>query len=106
MSQIKNFTKKVEKAKRKFPSHKPLHVIVKDNASTPYELSFFHKIIADSRNPKLKHKNFTLYIHDYYLTIRGDGFTFEPIVAELRDELWFELYKVFDLPDNSDGKVD
>ena len=100
MSQIKNFKKKVEKAKRKFPSHQLLHVVVRDDASTPYELSFFHKIIADSKNPKWKHKDFSLYIHDYYLTIRGNGFTFEPVVVELHDELWVELYKVFDLPDD------
>ncbi len=87
----------VKKAMRKFPNHCKLHVKVKDNASVPYESSFFHKIIADSKNPKWQHKKFLLYIHDYYLTIRGDGFIFEPVVAELHDELWIELYHVFDV---------
>lgn len=92
--------KMVKKAKREFPSHQSLSVMVKDDASTPYELSFFHKLIADSKNPKWQHKKFLLYIHDYYLTIRGDGFVFEPVVVELHDELWIELYNVFYIPKN------
>lgn len=87
----------IKKAMRKFPSHCKLQVVVKDDASVPYEVSFFHKIIADSKNPKWQHKKFLLYIHDYYLTIKGYDFIFEPVVVELHDELWIELYYVFDV---------
>lgn len=93
----------IKKAKRKFPKHKRLYVTVKKHASVPYEKSFFHKIIADSKNPKLKHKNFILYIHDNTLTINSDGFLFEPVRVSLHDELWVELYKVFDLRNPNDN---
>lgn len=85
----------IEEAKRKFIKHKWLYVRVKKDASVPYEKSFFHKIIADSNNPKLKHKKYILYIHEKYLTIRSQGFTFETIKHPLDDKIWVELNCVF-----------
>ena len=96
--------KVVKKAKRKFMKHKWINVYVKEDASVPYDKSFFHKIIADSNNAKLMHKNYVLYIHEDYLTIRAQDFLFEPVKVALHDELWVELYNVFNIanePDNS-----
>lgn len=94
--------KLIKKAKRKFEKHKWIHVYVKRNASVPYEKSFFHKIIADSNNSTLKHKNYILYIHEKYLTIRAQDFLFEPVKVPLHDELWVELYCVFNLESEND----
>lgn len=101
MNQI-NEKKVIKKAKRKFLKHKWIHVYVKKNASVPYAKSFFHKIIADSNNPALMHKNYILYIHDAYLTIRAEDFLFEPVKVELHNKLWIELYNVF----NIEGEID
>lgn len=100
MNQIEK-EKIINKAKREFVKHKWLHVYVKENASVPYEKSFFHKIIADSIN--LKHKRFVLYIHDAYLTIRAQDFVFEPIKVPLHNELWIELYCVFAIEGETDN---
>ena len=45
MNQI-NEKKIIKKAKRKFMKHKWIHVYVKEDASLPYEKSFFSKFIA------------------------------------------------------------
>ena len=92
----------IEEAKRNFIRHKWLYVRVKKDASVPYEKSFFHKIIADSNNPELKHKKYILYIHEKYLTIRAQNFIFEPIKAPLDDKLWVELDCVFSVKEVSD----
>lgn len=92
----------IKEAKRKFVKHKWINVYVKNQAFVPYEKSFFHKIIADSNDLNLKHKNYILYIHDEYLTIQAQDFIFEPIKVELHDELWIELYYVF----NIEGEID
>lgn len=98
MNQISKCDKKIiQKSKRKFPKLELLRVHVKANASVPYDKSFFHKIIADSKNPKLKHKKYNLYIHKGYLTISSCEFLFEPVRVKLHDELWIELYSVFNL---------
>lgn len=102
MNQI-NEKKIIKEAERKFVKHKWLNVYVKKHASVPYEKSFFHKIIADSNNPALMHKNYILYIHEDYLTIRAKDFLFEPVKVELHDELWIELYCVFNIEDESDN---
>lgn len=93
----------VQKATRKFVKHKWINVYVKNQASVPYEKSFFNKIIADCNNPKLKHKNYILYIHDEYLTIRAQDFLFEPVKVELHDKLWIELYCVFNIEGETDN---
>lgn len=92
----------IEKSKRKFTKHKWLYVHVKKDAYVPYEKSFFHKIIADSNNPKLRHKKYILYIHEEYLTIRSQDFNFEPIKVILDDKLWIELFCVFSVKEVSD----
>lgn len=102
MNQI-NEKKIIKEAERKFVKHKWLNVYVKKHASVPYEKSFFHKIIADSNNPALMHKNYILYIHENYLTIRAKDFLFEPVKVELHDELWIELYCVFNIEGESDN---
>ena len=102
MNQI-NEKKIIKEAERKFVKHKWLNVYVKKHASVPYEKSFFHKIIADSNDPALMHKNYNLYIHEDYLTIRAKDFLFEPVKVELHDELWIELYCVFNIEGESDN---
>lgn len=97
MNDIKSKEIIIEKSRKKFVKHKWLFVYIKKNAYVPYEKSFFHKYIADSKNPKLKHKNYILYIHDDYLSIRGNGFPLERVTVELHDELWIELYCVFNV---------
>ena len=101
MNQI-NEKKVIKKAERKFLKHKWIHVYIKEDASLPYEKSFFSKFIADSNNPALMHKNYILYIHDGYLTIRAEDFLFEPVKVELHNKLWIELYNVF----NIEGEID
>lgn len=91
----------IKEAKRKYVKHKWLYVYVKEKASVPYEKSFFHKIIADSKKPLL-HKHYILYIHEEYLTISSKAFLFEPIKVPLHDELWIELYFVFNLEGEAD----
>lgn len=95
----------LKKAKRKFVKHKWINVYVKKHASVPYEKSFFHKIIADSNNLNLKHKNYILYIHDEYLTIQAQDFLFEPVKVELHDKLWIELYCVFNIEGETDNST-
>lgn len=102
MNQI-NKKKIIKKAKRKFMKHKWIHVYVKEDASLPYEKSFFSKFIADSNNPVLMHKDYILYIHEDYLTIRAENFLFEPVKVPLHDKLWVELYCVFDIKDKVDN---
>lgn len=104
MNQI-NEKKIIKEAKRKFVKHKWLNVYVKNHASVPYEKSFFSKFIADSNNPDLMHKNYILYIHDEYLTIRAQDFLFEPVKVELHDELWIELYCVFNIEGETDNST-
>ena len=94
----------IEEAKRKFIKHKWLYVRVKKDASVPYEKSFFHKIIADSNNPKLMHKQYILYIHEQYLTIRAQNFIFETIKHPLDDKIWVELNSVFSVKEVSDDQ--
>lgn len=91
----------IEKAKQKYEKHKWLNIYVKKNAFLPYEKSFFHKIIADSKKP-LHHKNYILYIHEDYLTISSNSFIFEPIKVTLHDKLWVELQCVFNLKSESE----
>lgn len=93
----------IREAKRKFVKHKWLYIYVKKKASVPYEKSFFHKIIADSKKPLL-HKNYILYIHEEYLTISSKSFIFEPIKVTLHDKLWVELYFVFNLEGEADDE--
>ena len=102
MNQIDN--KIIEKSRKKFVKHKWIYVYIKKDAYVPYEKSFFHKFIADSKNPKLKHKNYVLYIHEDYITIRGQGFDFDPVKVLLHDKLWIELYYVFNLRKNISEK--
>lgn len=92
----------IHKATRKYVKHKWLSVYVKANASTPYEKSFFHKLIADSKNPKLRHTHYMLYIHEDYLTISSLTHTYEPVKVMLHDKLWIELYTVFNLEGETD----
>lgn len=91
----------IKESKRKFVKHKWLYVHVNENASVPYEKSFFHKIIADSKKPLL-HEKYILYIHEEYLTISSKSFLFESIKVPLHDELWVELYFVFTLEGEAD----
>ncbi|MCI8616652.1 MAG: hypothetical protein HFJ60_00010 [Clostridia bacterium] len=93
--------KVIKKAKRKFVKHKFIYVCIKENAYAPYEKSFFHKLISDSKSP-LKHKNFILYIHDNYLSIHPNGFVLDTIKVPLDDKLWVELYCVFELDKDVD----
>ena len=86
----------IEKAKRKFKRHTFLYVYVKKGATVPYEKSYFHKIISDSK-PPLRHKKYKLYIHDAYVSINSQGFLFEPLTIFIDDRLWIELYCVFNL---------
>ena len=91
--------------KKLLKKHKWIRVYVKKNASVPYEKSFFSKFIADSNNPDLMHKNYILYIHEDYLTIRAEDFLFEPVKVLLHDELWAELYYVFNIEDEADSST-
>ena len=93
--------KTLKKAKRKYVAHKWLSIYVKKKAFTPYEKSIFHKFITDSQAP-LNHKKYLLYIHDKYLTISSEDFTFEPVKVLLHDKLWIELYTVFNLANDAD----
>lgn len=106
MNQIEKIDEKkvIKKAKRKFVKHKWLYVYVKKNASAPYEKSFFNKLIADSKNP-LKHKNYILYIHEDYLSIRPNGFLMDTIKVLLDDKLWIELYYVFNIKEPDDESL-
>lgn len=89
-----NNKKIIKKAKRKFPKHEWIYVRVKEYATVPYEASFFHKIVTDSK--KLGHTDYKLYIHDDRMSIRSRQFPlFEPIYVDLDDKLWIELFYVF-----------
>ena len=99
IEKVPNKDMRIKKSKVYFKKHEWLYVKVRFNAYVPYEKSIFHKIIADSQS-KLKHKNYILYIHENYVSIRSHGFLFETIKIPLHDELWDELYCVFCLSHN------
>lgn len=102
MSQIKK-KKIIKESKRKFHKHKWIHVYVKQDASVPYENPLFTKIISDSKNEKLKHTKFVLYIHEEYLTISSKDFIFDPVKIAIDDKLWIELYCVFNLVNENEN---
>lgn len=84
-------------SKKRFNQHQWLYVTVKsDVESLPYSPSPFDSILEHSRD-SLHHKHYILYIHDKYLTIRADGFNYEPVKLLIDDKIWIELFYLFDV---------
>ena len=87
----------IAESKARFRQHKWLHVIVKNGVSTlPYSPSPFDSILEHSKD-SLQHKNYILYIHDKYITIRSEDFTFEPVKLLIDDKIWVEIFSLFDI---------
>ena len=90
----------IKESKKRFKKHHLLHVTVKDDAdSLPVKLSPFTSIIEHSKD-EFQHKNYVIYVHDKYLTIKAEEFVFEPVKLLFDDKLWIELYYVFDVLDS------
>lgn len=90
----------IKESKKRFKKHHLLHVTVKDDANLlPFDISPFTSIIEHSKD-ELQHKNYVIYVHDKYLTIKADEFVFEPVKLLFDDKLWIELYYVFDVLDS------
>lgn len=73
--------------------------------SLPYSPSPspFYSILEHSKD-SLHHKHYILYIHDKYLTIRADGFNFEPVKLLIDDKIWIELFCLFDVNEKETKK--
>lgn len=90
----------IKEAKKRFKPHYVFYVTVRDDANLlPVELSPFTSIIEHSKD-EFQHKNYVIYIHDKYLTIKAEDFVFEPVKLLFDDILWIELYYVFDVIDS------
>lgn len=101
---MKDFHRILKKAKKKFPTHKWVRIKVNENAYNPFNSMLFEKIINDSLI--LDHKQYALYIHDTYLSIRSIQFkNYDPIKMELDSKLWVELYCIFEIDDTDDDNA-
>lgn len=91
----------VSKSKEKFKKHRWLSVTLKKDVSYPYPLSPLESLIILQYN-NFKRKEYLLYIHNKYLSIRCLGkcskeSNFEPVRFLLDDFIWAELYTIFDI---------
>ncbi len=90
---MQNYLYVLKKSREKFPTHKKLIVRIKTSPSNPFHSTIFNKII-ESKNT---YPEFTLYIHDDYLTINSTQIkNYEAVKLILDYKLWIEIYNVFD----------
>lgn len=87
-----NYLTILKKAHKKFPTHKRIHIRLKENPTNPFNSLYIDKFIENKEFP-----NYTLYIHDWYFTIYSqDLINFEPLRIPIDKKLWIEIYCSFD----------
>lgn len=87
----------IKEAKKRFKPHYVFYVTVRDDANLlPVELSPFTSIIQHSID-ELQHKNYVIRVHAEYITVSSKDFLFEPFKLLFDDNLWVELYYVFNI---------
>ena len=90
------FDELIQKAKSTFPTKQTIDVRIRKDACNPFGNIMFAKMILDSK--KCNHTDYTFYIHKKYLTIRSSQFkAFPSIKIELHDQLWIEMYYIFEI---------
>lgn len=93
---MKKYSKILKKSRKTFPTHQKIIVRVKDFPNNPFNSTIFEKIIEG----KNMYPEFTLYIHDDYLTINSIQIkNYEPVKLILDYKLWIEIYDVFNFVD-------